>query len=76
MAAIGWSLRGIYRAVETQGADRLRDARAALDSAVCAGYGMKDGEDTLAFLLADNLELLDKEAKEKPITPSGLRLSA
>jgi hypothetical protein len=37
---------------------------------------MKDSEDTLAFLLADNLELLDKEAKEKPITPSGQRVSA
>ena len=72
MAANGWSLRDLYRTLETPGTNRLRDAHAALDSAVRAAYGMKGAEDTLAFLLALNLELADKEEKEKPITPPGL----
>ena len=33
---------------------------------------MNATEDTLSFLLAQNLELADKEAKGKPITPPGL----
>ena len=41
-----------------------------------AAYGMKDAEDTLAFLLALNLELADKEAKGDPITPPGLPVPA
>jgi hypothetical protein len=36
MAANGWSLRELYRTLETPGANRLRDAHAALDSAVRA----------------------------------------
>ena len=46
MAANGWSLRDLYRTLETPGTNRLRDAQAALDSAVRAAYGMKDSEDT------------------------------
>jgi hypothetical protein len=72
MAANGWSLRDLYRTLETPGANRLRDAQAALDSTVRAAYGMKEGEDTLAFLLRLNLELADKESKGAPITPPGL----
>jgi hypothetical protein len=76
MAANGWSLRDLYRTLETPGTNRLRDAQAALDSAVRAAYGMKETEDTLAFLLALNLELADKEAKGEQITPPGLPVSA
>ncbi|HEV2209626.1 MAG TPA: DNA methyltransferase [Verrucomicrobiae bacterium] len=72
MTANGWSLRDLYRTLETPGANRLRDAHAALDSAVRSAYGMKDGEDTLAFLLRLNLECAAKEAKGEPITPPGL----
>ena len=36
-----WSLRELYRTLETPGQNRLRDAQAALDSAVRAAYGMK-----------------------------------
>ena len=68
----GWSLRDLYRTLETPGANRLRDAHAALDSAVRAAYGMKEQEDPLAFLLRLNLELADKEAKGQLITPPGL----
>ena len=72
MAANGWSLRDLYRTLETPGTNRLRDAQAALDSAVRAAYGMKDTEDTLAFLLRLNLELAETEAEGEPITPPGL----
>jgi SAM-dependent methyltransferase len=76
MKSNGWSLRKLYRALETPGANRLRDAQAALDTAVRAAYGMKEKEDTLAFLLASNLELADQEAKGIPITGPGLPVGA
>jgi hypothetical protein len=72
MAANGWSLRDLYRTLETPGTNRLRDAQAALDSAVRAAYGMKENEDTLAFLLQSNLALAAKGAESVPITPPGL----
>ena len=36
MKSSGWSLRDLYRTLETPGANRLRDAHAALDSGVRA----------------------------------------
>jgi hypothetical protein len=72
MTANGWSLRDLYRTLETPGTNRLRDAQSALDFAVRAAYGMDANEDTLAFLLALNLELADKEAKGVQVTPPGL----
>ena len=71
-----WSLRDLYRTLETPGTNRLRDAQAALDSAVRAAYGMKESEDTLAFLLRLNLELAGKEASDEIITPPGLPATA
>jgi hypothetical protein len=76
MANNGWSLRDLYRTLETPGANHLRDAQAALDSAVRAAYGMKAGEDTLAFLLRLNLELASNETSGKSLTPPGLPASA
>jgi hypothetical protein len=76
MAANGWSLRDLYRTLETPGTNRLRVAHAALDAAVRAAYGMNATEDTLAFLLALNLELADKEANEVRLTPPGLPVPA
>jgi hypothetical protein len=72
MDANGWSLRALYRSLELPGESRLRDAHAALDTAVRAAYGMKPDEDILAFLLKLNLELAGKEAKGEAITPPGL----
>ena len=72
MQSNGWSRRDLYRTIETPGANRLRDAHTALDSAVRAAYGMKDSKDILASLLALNLELADKEAKGHSISPPGL----
>ena len=68
----GWSLRELYKTIETPGENKLRDAQDALDAAVRAAYGMKAGEDILAFLLKLNMELADAEAKGKAITPPGL----
>ena len=67
----GWSLRDLYCTLETPGTNRLRDAQAALDSAVRAAYGINASEDTLGFLLRLNLELAEKEAKGQPIIPPG-----
>ena len=72
MDANGWSLRELYKSLETPGENRLRAAHAALDTAVRAAYGMKPDEDILAFLLKLNLELAEKEAKGETITPPGL----
>ena len=70
MQSNGWSLRDLYRILETPDTNRLRDAHAALDSAVRAAYGMKDTEDTLTFLL--NLDLATREFADELITASGL----
>jgi hypothetical protein len=72
MATNGWSLRDLYRTLETPGTNRLRDAQAALDSAVRAAYGMNASEDTLAFLLKLNLHLAAQESAGKPVTLPGL----
>jgi hypothetical protein len=76
MAKNGWSLRELYKTLETPGANKLRDAQDALDVTVRAAYGMKPGEDILAFLLKLNLELAGKESAGKSITPPGLPATA
>jgi SAM-dependent methyltransferase len=68
----GWSLREVYKSLETTGDNKLRDAHGTLDAAVRAAYGMKGKEDILAFLLKLNLELAEKESKGESITPPGL----
>jgi hypothetical protein len=75
MTANGWSLRDLYRTLETPGANRLRGAQAALAAAVRAAYGMKEGEDTLSFLPRLNLALAEKEADGQPVTSPGLTVS-
>lgn len=72
MDANGWSLRDLYRTLETPGGNKLRNAHAALDTAVRAAYGLKTGEDILAFLLTLNLVLAAKESKGEAVTPPGL----
>ena len=68
----GWSLRELYRTLETPGKNPLRDAQDALDAAVRIAYGMKPKDEPLAFLLAMNAELADREATMKPVTGPGL----
>jgi hypothetical protein len=48
-APVARSLCELYSTLEAPGDYHLRDAHAALDSTVRATYGMKEGEDTLAF---------------------------
>jgi hypothetical protein len=72
MATNGWSLRELYRTLETLGSNRLRDAHAVLDAAVRSAYGTKAGEDILAFLLQLNLKLAEMESGGQSITPPGL----
>ena len=72
MQANDWSLRALYKSLETVGTNRLRDAHTRLDTAVRVAYGMKPDEDILAFLLKLNLELAAQEAQGEAITPPGL----
>lgn len=72
MSANGWSLRQLYRTLETPGENKLRDAHAALNAAVRAAYGMKADKDILAFLLKLNLGLSAKEAKNEPVASPGV----
>jgi hypothetical protein len=67
-------LRELYRTLDEPGASPLKDAHAALDAAVRTAYGMKSGDDPLAFLLALNAECAAAEKAGKPITPPGLPL--
>jgi hypothetical protein len=68
----GWSLRDLYRTLDTPGANPLRDAHDALDEAVRAAYGMKKNDDILAFLLALNHEVAAREERGEPVVGPGL----
>jgi hypothetical protein len=72
MDDLRWSLRDLYRTLETPGANPLRDAHEALDEAVRAAYGMKKNEDILAFLLKLNHEVADREGQLLPVVGPGL----
>ena len=79
MAQLGYSLRELYRTLDTPGANPLREAHTRLDTAVRAAYGMPEEKrgaatDPLAFLLALNLTLAAKEKAGDKITPPGLPL--
>jgi hypothetical protein len=54
------------------GQNPLKAAHDKLDAAVRAAYGVKAGEDPLAFLLDLNLELADREANKQPVVGPGL----
>jgi hypothetical protein len=64
MVANGWSLRDLYRTLETPGTNRLRDAQTTR-----AACGRKENEHMLAFLLGLNLELAERREKWQPIPP-------
>ena len=74
MAKLGYSLRVLYRTLDTPGANPLREAHTRLDTAVRAAYAMPKAADPLALLLALNLELAAKENAGEKITPPGLPL--
>ena len=74
MNKLGCSLRDLYRTLDMPGANPLRDAHTALNTAVRAAYGMPESVDPLTFLLALNLELAVKEKANELVTPPGLPL--
>ena len=67
-----WSLRELYRTLELPGQNSLKTAHEQLDAAVRAAYGMKAKDDPLAFLLALNGDLADREASMRPVVGPGL----
>lgn len=69
------SLRDLYRALDLPGAHPLKDAQAALDSAVRKAYGMKQTEDPLAFLLNLNALVAAAEENGDPVQGAGLPAS-
>jgi hypothetical protein len=67
-----WSLRQLYRTLETPGKNPLRDIQNRLDAAVRETYGMPPKADPLTFLLALNAELAQREKAGEPVTAPGL----
>jgi len=66
------SLRELYRVIEETPANPVSEAQDKLDAAVFSAYGMKKNDDILAFLLALNLDLAEKEANGEEILGPGL----
>ena len=65
-------LRALYRTLEWPGANPLKDAHAALDTAVLAAYGFSAKKDLLAQLLALNQEVAAKIENCSPVTAPGV----
>jgi len=65
-------LRALYRTLEMPGANPLKDAHAALDTAVLTAYGFSAKKDLLAQLLALNHEVAAKIEKSSPVTAPGV----
>ena len=65
-------LRALYRTLELPGANPLKDAHAALDTAVLTAYGFSAKKDLLAQLLALNLQLPAKIEQGEPVTAPGV----
>jgi len=72
LTKIKGGLRAVYRTLELPGANPLKDAHAALDTAVLAAYGFDAKQDLLAQLLALNLEVAAKIEKGAPVTAPGI----
>ncbi|MCY4144924.1 MAG: N-6 DNA methylase [Chloroflexi bacterium] len=66
------TLRDMYRTLELPGTNCLRDLHTALDAAALAAYGFDPAGDTLAQLLALNLEVAAKIEAGEPVTAPGI----
>jgi hypothetical protein len=64
-------LRALYRTLELAGANPLKDAHAALDTAVLTAYGFRATQDMLAQLLALNQRVAAKIEKGAPVMAPG-----
>jgi hypothetical protein len=69
---IDGGLRALYRTLELPGKNPLKDAHAALDTAVLAAYGFDPKKDLLAQLLDLNLEVSKREKAGEAVTPPGV----
>ncbi len=65
-------LGALYRTLELPGANPLKDAHAALDTAVLTAYGFNPKQDLLAHLLALNLAVAAKIERHESVTAPGL----
>ncbi len=65
-------LRALYRTLELPGANPLKDAHAALDTAVLNAYGFNAKRDLLAQLLALNQQVAARIEKGEPVTAPGV----
>jgi SAM-dependent methyltransferase len=65
-------LRALYRTLELPGANPLKDAHAALDTAVLTTYGFNAKKDLLSQLLALNQEVAAKIENAESVTAPGV----
>ena len=65
-------LRALYRTLELPGANPLKDAHAALDTAVLTAYGFNAKKDLLAQLLTLNQEVAAKIERAELVMPPGV----
>jgi hypothetical protein len=65
-------LRALYRTLELPGANPLKDAHDALDTAVFTAYGFSARKDLLAQLLALNQEVAAKIENAESVTAPGV----
>ena len=72
LAKMKGGLRALYRTLELPGANPLRDAHDALDTAVLAAYGFSAKKDLLAQLLALNQEVAAKIKRGESVTDPGV----
>ncbi len=68
-------LRAVYRTLELPGKNPLKDAHAALDTAVLAAYGFSPKKDLLAQLLDLNLAVAGRIDDGREVTPPGFPAS-
>jgi len=68
-------LRALYRTLELTGANPLKDAHAALDTAVLDAYGFTAKKDILGQLLNLNLSVAEAIDNGKPVSPPGVPAS-
>jgi hypothetical protein len=72
LANLTGGLRALYRTLDLPGKNPLRDAHAALDTAVLAAYGFSTKADLLEQLLALNSEVARRLSDNHPVTAPGI----
>ena len=75
LANLTGGLRALYRTLDLPGKNPLRDAHAALDTAVLAAYGFSAKADLLEQLLALNSEVAQRLSNHQPVTAPGIPAS-